>query len=365
MTFSADGRRLAVGGGTFYGEGGLVLADLQSGEAVAKTSAELLPAAKDAYASGTISSLCFAADDRVLAASRWGLRWEYLPPVLFAVEHLHAQYVHQFADRRNVPWHRACATGVLLSGREIITRQHNPLGGRLLEISSLLPVSDPPDVLSTWPLPSPAAVASDLQRQRRTHHRLIVTRGSVITETGGSRGTVVPDGKGEYVKPAVREGLVARSLRDGTDSYIQVHGCRRISAICSLEPDLEFITGGRDGELDRWTWNGGWRQERLQDAQPVRRVDRRHWGRFLWVTYTPSSVVALAALPDPGAWLSVTAAGELARWDGGRPQAIWQIPVPGSPRALAVHPTLPLAAVGVKQALHGSPTSTVLIVGVG
>ena len=178
-------------------------------------------------------------------------------------------------------------------------------------------------------------------------------------------GRLSPTTKEKYQRPLPREGLVARSLTDGSDSYITVHGCRRVTAICSLEADLQFVTGGRDGELDMWTWDGCWRQERVQDAQPVQPADRRHWGRIVWVTYTPSSIVALVGLPRPGTWVSLTAGGELARWRERRLEHIWQLPVAGSPRALAVHPTRPLVAVGVKQGLQNSWISTVCLVDVG
>ena len=65
VTFSRDGRRLAIGGGTFFGGGGLILVNLEDGKTVARQTVDLLPSAEGLADSGpTISGLCFA-DERV------------------------------------------------------------------------------------------------------------------------------------------------------------------------------------------------------------------------------------------------------------------------------------------------------------
>jgi hypothetical protein len=194
---------------------------------------------------------------------------------------------------------------VLLHVGNIITRHHSVYGGRLVQITSPEYVAKPAGVLSIHPLPAGLSVTTDPERQRFTHHRLIVTRGTVITETGGARGTLVQNEAGQLVEWPVREGLVARSLWDGSDSHIPVHGCSRISAICSLKPDWTFVTGG---------WEGGWEQEGLQVAQFAQRVDWRVAGHLAWVTYTSSSIVALTGLAHSDGWLSATAGGELTIW---------------------------------------------------
>src|SRR5262249_36551992 len=65
VTFSRDGTRLAVGGGSWYGEGGLMLIDLASGQA------EVLDTAASASVRLSVSGVCFSPDDRHLAASTW------------------------------------------------------------------------------------------------------------------------------------------------------------------------------------------------------------------------------------------------------------------------------------------------------
>src|SRR4051812_30455168 len=79
VTFSRDGTRLAVGGGSWDGEGGGMLADLASGEA------EVLEMATSRGARLSVSGVCFSPDDRHLAASTWSSGHHYGPTLLFAV----------------------------------------------------------------------------------------------------------------------------------------------------------------------------------------------------------------------------------------------------------------------------------------
>ena len=120
------------------------------------------------------------------------------------------------------------------------------------------------------------------------------------------------------------------------------------------------MTGGRNGEVDLWLWKDGtWSQQRLQDAQQPR--DTR-WPGIVWVTYRPTSIVAIAALARSKTWLSLTAGGELVVWKENQIAHVWQLPVPGWPRSLATHPSANWIAVGLKQGGFGAPASTVLLV---
>jgi hypothetical protein len=361
VTFSRDGTRLAIGGGTWYGNGGLLLVQLDSRRTETFACADLLPSDDRHGNTPTVSSLCFSDDDRLLGASMWSMRQHYAPTVLFAVDALEVRYLKSFAHA--FPrWHDACPTGVLLHGGTIITRHHSIFGDRLVQIAVSGAVPDEDDVLTVRHLPDRATAASDQVLQQLTHHRLIVSRRSVITETGGSRGTYVRDEHGQLVRQPTREGLVARPLDGAPNFHIPVEGCGRITAICGVEPDVSFVTGGRNGELDLWVWNDRWCQKRIRDAQAEAMPQWPGLKRLSWVTYKPASVVAVAALPCCRRWLSVSAAGELATWTADRLDDVLQLPVPGSPRALAVHPDGRLAAVGVKQGSFDDPSSAVLLV---
>jgi hypothetical protein len=49
-------------------------------------------------------------------------------------------------------------------------------------------------------------------------------------------------------------------------------------------------------------------------------------------------------------------------WTDNQLDGVWQLQVPGSPRALAVHPVGNLAAIGIKQGSFDAPESSVLLV---
>ena len=81
VMFSHDGSRIGIGGGTWYGDGGIMLASLSTGETelfrcadLPRTAREWIPAA---------SGVCFSADDGLLAVSTRSARLHYSPTFLF------------------------------------------------------------------------------------------------------------------------------------------------------------------------------------------------------------------------------------------------------------------------------------------
>lgn len=140
---------------------------------------------------------------------------------------------------------------------------------------------------------------------------------------------------------------------------ISVNSCRRVTAIGARSSGDEFLTGGLKGEVDLWSWDGDWKQKRLQRAT---RCKRRQLSDSAWATYKPASIVGLCSLYDGNRWVSVTAGGELRLWDGENLVRTWEIPELGSPRAIAAHPGKPEIAIGVKKEGEPRPEAVVLLV---
>jgi len=63
VLFSRDGTRLPVGGGSWYGAGGLLRADFASGDTQVQPGTDL-PAPGRRLGPFTVSGVCFAPDDR-------------------------------------------------------------------------------------------------------------------------------------------------------------------------------------------------------------------------------------------------------------------------------------------------------------
>jgi hypothetical protein len=360
VMFSQDGSRLAIGGGTWYGDGGILLVDLVSGAAELSTCAELLLPTRAGHDGGhqpppsfapTVSGVCFSNDDRHLAASMWTSRQHYAPSVLCDVDGLklsNATPVEVANPERFSDGLDTCPTGVLLFGSVLITRNH---GG------------NPNDVIMVAPLPADRHVAAERPVQRFTHSRVIVARQAVITESGGSRGLSIRQDDGSYLRRVIPEGLVFRPL-DGlsADVIVPVPDCDRVTAIASLNTDETFLSGGINGQIDLWTWHGDWVRQRVQDSQPPKTVKWPEIGRLSWDFYSPISIVGLVAISRADTWASVTAGGDLTIRTAVRPEPAWQLPVAGTPRSIAAHPQNPWVAVGVKQGSFDRPESVVAIV---
>jgi hypothetical protein len=240
-----------------------------------------------------------------------------------------------------------CPTGVLLFASSLITRGHRGESEDAFVIASISPEY---------------RVASDRPVQRFTHSRVIVARNTAITSSGGLfGGSAQPDGA--WVTQDIPEGLVFRALDGASDDVIvPVPDCARVTAIASLDREDAFLSGGKDGEIDRWSWEDQWVRHRIQGTQPPQTA---HWpdiGRLVWVTYKPTSIVGLVTVSRPDMWASVTAGGELTiRHEAGAEPA-WQLPLSGTPRSIAAHPERPWLAIAIKQG--SDPPSAVAIVDV-
>jgi hypothetical protein len=142
---------------------------------------------------------------------------------------------------------------------------------------------------------------------------------------------------------------------------IPAQNCRRITAIGARPVEETFMTGGWDGEVDAWSWDGRWQQRRLRQATN-RAAGASPDLDITWAEYTPNSVVGICSLAEDSRWASVSADGEICIWDEDTLAGGWQLPEPGTARSLAAHPDRPWIAVGIKKGGFGRPQSAVVIV---
>ncbi len=319
VMFSHDGSRIAIGGGTWYGDGGIILASLLTGETQRFRCADL-PRAPQEWIPAA-SGVCFSADDSLLAASTRSARLHYSPTFLFDVAGLRIShrdtFVHHYEDRLSDP----CPTGVILHGGYLITRNNT---------TTLT------DVFVAWDLPPGLTEGAGDPAHHLTHTQIAVVRGTAISGGGGSLklgGWRSDTGDFEWGKAA--GGLVFATLASEVPRVwaLPVDSCRRITAIAATSLCEGFITGGLDGELDEWSWKGMWAREGLRS----RTAEKTAATGLAWATYTPNSVIGICSLSDARRWVSVDASGEVQVWTDRTPLRPWQLPVFGSPRALAAH----------------------------
>jgi len=360
VTFSRDGTRLAFGGGSFYGHGGIHVAEVD-GDRRAALDWEKVPwvvaggiHSLRSMVSGvpTVSGLSFSDDDRFLAASMWGTLHAHVSAMLFEVEGSELNpsdvfenigfdpFIEPNSDERQSSL--GIATGVLLHDSFVIVRRHSaaPAGRHVIVLS---------------PLPSDCPVRAGGAMQHLTHSRLSVVRGSVVTEAGGSRGVHRRQPDGTYAQVHASEGLAFRRLREPSapPDVVPIKECPRVTAIVALPGNQGFITGGNQGQIDEWRWDNGWRQQRLRAAiAPVVSKSQE-------LERQPESILAIVITAVTNQVVAVSTSGNLLiQRDGGE----WEcegLPERGSPRSLAAHPSRPWVAVGLKQGGFIQPESAI------
>lgn len=356
VMFSNDGTRLGAGGGAWYGEGGILLARLATGESAVTPMVAPRGTENAGRSPPTVAGIYFSADDRYLVAATRGSSLSRGPTLLFAVSDLslerRAAYMPH--DGLRSPW----ATGVLLFAESAIVR-HN--------------ASRVEDCISVRGYSPRHALRADDRRHPLTHSQMVVRRGRVLTGGGGSLKLLEwRRDSGIHETGRATEGLVSAPLigDEGID-VIPVRACRRVTAIAAMPGEDGFLTGGLDGEIDRWLWAETPRQERLAPPRgPLASIGadvatppevHEAVAKLAWATYTRDSIVGLCTLCDDERWISVDAGGRLRLWRGTSELGGWTLPVPGTPRSLAAHPYEPWVAVGIKQGGFGHPNSVVLV----
>ena len=361
VTFSRDGTRAVFGGGSWYGHGGIVVVELDNDRRTALdwhkvpwvVAGGIHPLRSMPSGVPSVSGLCFSDDDRFLAASMWASSQSYAPGMLFQVDRSELDPVKVFDYQGLDPFiqpnehericRRGTPTGILLHESYVIVRQHGgEPGGR--------------HVIVLNPLLTDSQVRAELTTQQLTHSRMVIVRGSVITEAGGNRALKRLQRDGSYARVPATEGLAIRRLDEPTapPDSLSVHECHRVTAIAALPGNRGFVTGGSDGQIDEWMWNGVWQQRRVRAAAQSR--DPRSGA---------DAIVGLVTVTGTNQLVAVSSAGDLLvqRTDGA-----WEcdrLPARGSPRSLAAHPHLPWIAVGLKQGGFDEPEAVVLILAVG
>ena len=248
----------------------------------------------------------------------------------------------------------ATPTGVLLHQGHLITRRHrSPPEGR--------------HVLVADPLPATLDVSCGNRLQYLTHHRLAVVRNMAITEAGGSRGTHTRQPHGTMALSPATEGLAMLDLQapDAPLTIVPVPDCDRVTAIAALPGNDGFVTGGSSGQVDRWSWDGQWHQQRLRAAVPAKTARAELVAeQAARAEHLPERIVAIVTLADSHELVAVSGEGErlVLRSSGEWESA--SIPRRGSPRSLAAHPGEPWVAVGIKQGGFAKPESVVGILDV-
>jgi hypothetical protein len=335
LTFLSNGSRLVIGGGTFYGKGGIAIIDLTTGDPEVFSCSDLVPRRSERDWVPTVASLCLSDGDRYLAAATRSARFQPGPACLFELTG------SRLALRQRFEYGHAAfgltPTGVLLYDDVLLTRNIS---------------RDVSNVFRIWQLPRELKVSVLAARPYLTHRGVTLVDGTVVT---GSRWEIEAAGRQKR-----QSGLVFAGRQESTlnVSSLPVDATRQITAIVGTPSADQFLTGGFDGELDQWVRAGTtWTRQRIWRTTGPKRVKHD-----TWITYRANSVIGICYLADGTHWISVDAGGEVRFWLGTTLIESWMLPIAGSPRCLAAHPADNTFAIGVKQGGFAAPNSAVVIV---
>jgi len=172
-----------------------------------------------------------------------------------------------------------------------------------------------------------------------TSSRLIIIKESAITGGGG---------------------MINQSLNE-TDKGIEIipiKDCGGVTAI-SKRPNDCFITGGSDGEIDKWEFDNIWVQQRLRESKTKPEPKNR---AIIWGTYKPSSIVGICTLDKTQYWVAIDASSGLQLWENDKLIKYWQLPYNGTPRSIAANPENSIVAIAIKDGGFTSPKSKVVLI---
>jgi hypothetical protein len=285
--------QLAIGGGTWYGEGGLAIMNEDA------TRIEV-----PAEGACTISNVAWTSDH--VLASAWGRMQRDGRAQLYTSK---LAFVRELVS----PSNDGPATGLVIDGDRFVVRHHR---------------DEAPRMFAQYPLP-PELRGGD--RKALTNQRIVVAGDRYVTGDHGRRSNQ---------KAQVSRFVIADRTTMATQ-VVEVPRLDVITAITAL-PDGTIYAGGIGGAIVRTVWRDlEWHHQVLRDKTeaPIG-PGHRHVN---WSTYAPDSIVAMCTLPD-GRVVHATASGYVSILDG----ESFQIPIAGTIRALAAHPDGHAIAVGVK-----------------
>jgi WD40 repeat protein len=350
LQFSNDGSRLAIGGGSWYGNGGIKIVDLKSGESELFSFGYSQSAPNRPNGIPAVSGLCLSGDDRHLVASTRASRFSFSPIWLFELDGLRLEERKIFEDPGEERSFRQCPTGILFHKKHIILRSNS----HKLE-----------EVISSYPLDPSLNIQTQGVRQHLSHNKLIILDDHILTGGGGSLKLATfraETGFQQQESGKAAGGLVVAKYQDKAEkSFVMAAPSKRTTAIAYHPSGQGFTTGGLDGEIDFWREEESWVQDRLRNPQPKRgQVVRGN----IEATYRNESITAICHLYREGPTIAVDASGEvLFFWENELVEQ-FQLPEAGSPRSLAAHPHKNQFAVGLKQGGFGMPKSAVVLVDV-
>lgn len=338
LVFSRDGGRLAIGGGAYNGRGGILLVDHGSGRSKS-FSHEDLPQ----LGGGSVSGLCFSADERHLVASVCGSGQRGGRVVVFEVDNLALHHGRAIEiDYSDMARFVALASGVALHDGTALVRNHRSV------VSDMILAVPLPDDVDRGPV------------QPFGSQRLLVIGDRVVTGNHGELDAPDDPDKLAPIRQYAGGRLVVASVDDlASADVVDVEDSGSITALARFGDRL--ISGGRRGELDAWSLDGRWQRQRVRGATRQEPPSVADLG--FTQTYLVDSIVDVCAIPHRGA-ASVSIGGELCLFDGATALVSHAAPGPGSPRSLAAHPDGNALAVGVKQRGIAAPRSIVVVLDV-
>jgi len=347
VMFSCDGKNLAIGGGTWYGNGGLILYSLDQSRSAVFPLGDVTKNLHHANLC-TVSGVCFSNNNRYIVASTWSSRHHYSPALVFEVSGLELKHietlVHKHSDGGGIG--APCPTGVIINEGIVIVRNNTSVIN---------------DVIATF---NRKELLGDYRNQYPYHtsSRLAIIKERAITGGGGSlrlaEWQLDTDSITEKGKSC--SGMINQSLNE-TDKGIEIipiKDCGRVTAI-SKRPNDCFITGGLDGEIDKWDFDNIWVQQRLRESKTKPEPKNR---AITWATYKPSSIVGICTLDKTQYWVAIDASSGLQLWENDKLIKYWQLPYNGTPRSIAASPENSIVAIAIKDGGFTSPKSKVVLI---
>lgn len=343
VSYSHDGRYLAYGEGSYYGDGNILIIDDQ-GRDIARLfeEGEKKETDQDNY---TVSGICFDTSTNYIAASLWAPNHSYCPAKLFQLKEDRLVEIDEFReDFANSNDHgleyRGYATGVCLIEDKIIVRRS----------------CCPEHTLRYYPIPK--IIETKNLNYHLTSQRLGVLANAVVTgchrprvltqQVFGKPVKIVTFGDG---RESISSNLLYKRL--DTEDDFQIFGMPHVvSAICANKDGSELVTGGADGSIAFWKYDNPLNLSLIDDnilqmekLVPSCKDDKCQ--RQASSTYNGNSIVAISYTAKEHSVITVEASGHLRIWHQEELVSSFHMDS-GSPRAIAAHPLKSIVSIAMK-----------------